>query len=88
MGFRELEVRCLPIVLELTLTLLESTMSLPTYEQAVAKPLLVELVLPYLTPHDLTVASRVCKLWEKSYTPILWRDPVKILAKQDLPFST
>jgi hypothetical protein len=74
------------ITLNLALASLEPVMSLPTYEQAVTKPLLVEIVQPYLTPHDLAVASRVCKSWEKLCTPILWRDPVKILAKQDLPY--
>lgn len=62
-------------------------MSLPTYEQAVAKPLLIELVAPYLHAHDLAVASRVSKEWEKACSSLLWDDPLKTLSNKKNPYS-
>lgn len=62
-------------------------MSLPTYDQAVKRPLIIELVASYLEAHQLTVASRVCKSWEKACIPLLWGNPLKSLAKYDNPYS-
>ena len=61
-------------------------MSLPTYEQAVARPRIIELVAPYLEAPNLAVASCVSKEWEKTCAPFLWGDPLKTLAKHDQPY--
>jgi hypothetical protein len=62
-------------------------MSLPTYEQAVAKPDIIELVAPYLESRELATASRVSKTWEKACTPLLWGDPLWSVAKKENPFG-
>lgn len=74
-------LRCKKILLK------PASMSLPTYEQAVAKPHIIEFVAPYLEAHELSIASRVAKIWEKTCISLLWADPVKTLAKYESPFG-
>jgi hypothetical protein len=62
-------------------------MSLPTYQQAVTKPFVLDFVASYLNAKDLARASLVSKSWEMACAPHLWGSPLKFLAEMPAPFS-
>ncbi|CAG8961160.1 hypothetical protein HYFRA_00002703 [Hymenoscyphus fraxineus] len=59
---------------------------LPSYKQAIAGPGIPLLISSYLDAADLLLCARVNKEWNNVFNPLIWADPVGIIAKQSNPF--
>ena len=63
----------------------------PLYEEVIGRhknALIGVLVLlaPSLEPTDLAACTRVCKAWHEIVLPLLWANPIRVLATKDNPF--
>ncbi|KUJ21553.1 uncharacterized protein LY89DRAFT_729072 [Mollisia scopiformis] len=62
-------------------------MSLPSYQEALARPSIPSLVAPYLDLSTLRSASRVNKAWSRDMNRQLWGDALKSFSNSTHPFQ-
>ncbi len=63
-------------------------MSLPTYEEATARPDPWVIIAPNMPSSALTPLCQVCRKFYEIFMPLLWFEPTKILLNRPKPFRT